>query len=67
MSLHVGNREKVATLVVRACILSLPSGLLLELSNCYYVPSITRNIIFVACLAMDDYSYQIRNKGISIF
>ena len=61
------NGANVAVLVVGTCILSLPMRLVLELSNCYYVSNITKNIISVSCLVMDGYSFQIRNKSIFIF
>ena len=65
--LHIENRAKVAALAIGSCSLSLPIGLVIELSNCYYVPSIRKNIIFISCLVMDRYSFEIENKGISIF
>ena len=39
----------------------------MELSNCYYVPSIRKNIISVSCLIIDGYSFEIENKDIFIF
>ena len=65
--LWMDNRAKVATLAIGFCSLSLPTGLVIELSNCYYVSSIRKNIIFVSCLAMDGFNFEIENKGISIF
>ena len=63
----MGNGEKVATLAIGFCSLSFPIGLIIKLSNCYYDPSIRKNIIFVSCLVMDGYNFKIKNKGISIF
>ena len=61
------NRAKVATLAVEFCSLSLPTRLVIELTNCYYVPSIRKNMITVSCLIMDGQNFKNRNKGISIF
>ena len=61
------NGAKVAASVVEFCSLSLPTGLVIELSYCYYVLSIRKNIISISCLVMDGYNFEIRNKGIFIF
>ena len=61
------NGAKVAALAIRFCSLSLPTRLVIELSNCYYVPSIRNNIISISCLIIDGFNFEIRNKGISFF
>ena len=45
VDLHVGNGAKVAALAVGTYPLSLPSRLVLELNNCYFVPTLNKNII----------------------
>jgi hypothetical protein len=55
MQLRVGNRASVAAVAVGDLDLYLPSGLILELSSVYFVPSISRNIIFVSCMDMDGF------------
>lgn len=50
MDLRLGKEARVATLEVRKYTLLLPSGLVLELNNCYYVPAITKNIISISIL-----------------
>ena len=65
--LQMGTWAKVATLSIGFYSLYLSTGLVIELSNCYYVPSIRKNIISVSCLVMDEYNFEIGNKGISIF
>jgi hypothetical protein len=45
VDLRVGNGAKAAALVVGTYVLTLPSGLLLNLEKCYYIPAISRNII----------------------
>ena len=36
---------KVAALAVGTYVLTLPSGLIIQLENCYYVPAISTDII----------------------
>ncbi|KAA3479897.1 polyprotein [Gossypium australe] len=43
--LQVGNGVRLAALAVGSYELTLPSGLLLDLNNGFYVPSISRNTI----------------------
>ena len=50
VDLRVGNGAKVVALAVGTYELTLPSGLIIQLENCYYVPAISRNIIFVSCV-----------------
>ncbi|KAK9003914.1 hypothetical protein V6N11_018808 [Hibiscus sabdariffa] len=50
VDLRVGNGARVAALAIGTYVLSLPSGLVLNLENCYFVPSLTKNIISVSCL-----------------
>ena len=67
VDLRVGNGAKVAALAVGSYELTFPSGLLLVLDNCYYVPTICRNIISVSCLDNDGFSFIIKNNNCSIF
>ena len=48
--LRVGNGARVAVVAIGTFVLNLPSGLCLNLDNCFYVSSLTKNIIFVSCL-----------------
>ena len=61
VDLRVGNGAKVATLAVGTYCLSLPSGLLLDLNNCYYVPSMNRNLISISVLDSEGYNFVIKN------
>ena len=45
VDLRVGNGAKVYALAIGTYVLTLPSGLIIQLENCYYVPAISRNII----------------------
>ena len=67
VDLRVGNGAKVAALAVGTYELALPSGLILSLNNCYYVPAMSRNIISVACLDLDGFDFIIKNNNCSIF
>ncbi len=49
LDLRVKNGAKVAALAIGVYSLTLPTGLVLELEDCYYVPTIIRNIISVSC------------------
>ena len=42
---HVGNNARVAALTVGTMQLHLPSGFIMELNNCYFVPSLSQNIV----------------------
>ena len=65
VDLRVGNGAKVAALAVGTYYLSMPSGLVLELDDCYYVPAIRRNIISVSCLDKKGFSFTIKNSSCS--
>ena len=47
--------------------LHLPSGLVLDLDNCYLVPALSMNIISGPCLMRDGYSFKSENNGCSIY
>ncbi|KAK8690315.1 hypothetical protein V6N13_089009 [Hibiscus sabdariffa] len=67
MDLRVGNGARVAALAVGTYALSLPSGLVLNLENCYFVPSLTKSIISVSCLAKIGFEIIIKNKSCSFY
>ncbi|KAK8564635.1 hypothetical protein V6N12_058218 [Hibiscus sabdariffa] len=62
VDLRVGNGARVAALAVGIYVLSLPSGLVLNLENCYFVPSLTKNIISVSCLDKIGFEIIIKNN-----
>ena len=47
---RISNNARVAVVAVGTMQLHLPSGFVLELSNCYFVPSLSRNIVSPSCL-----------------
>ncbi|CAN0919967.1 hypothetical protein LINGRAHAP2_LOCUS31763, partial [Linum grandiflorum] len=66
MYLRVGNGARVAAISVGVYSISLRSGLVLELNNCYYVPALTKNIISESVLDSEGYSILIGNNHCSI-
>jgi hypothetical protein len=67
MLLQVGNGASVVVAVVGDLDLHLPSGLILELSSVYFVPSIFRNIISILCMDMDDFTFSIKDQCFSFY
>ena len=54
--MRVENGDGIAAQDVSVMSLNLPSGLVLKLSNCYFVPKLCKNIISGSCLINDGYS-----------
>ncbi|KAK1669957.1 hypothetical protein QYE76_058116 [Lolium multiflorum] len=67
VTMRVGNGSKVDVIAVGTLPLHLPSGLVLSLNNCYFVPALSMNIISGSCLMQDGYSFKYENNGCSIF
>ncbi|KAK1692240.1 hypothetical protein QYE76_008937 [Lolium multiflorum] len=67
VTMRVGNGSKVDVIAVGTLPLHLPSGLVLSLNNCYFVPALSMNIISGSCLMQDGYSFKSENNGCSIF
>src|SRR5664279_505828 len=67
VTMRVGNGSKVEVIAVGMLPLHLPSGLVLNLNNCYLVPALSMNIISGSCLLQDGYSFKSENKGCSIY
>ena len=66
VTMRVENGSKVEVISVGTLPLHLPSGLVLNLNNCYYVPALSMNIISGSCLLRDGYSFKSENFGVSI-
>jgi hypothetical protein len=47
LDVRVGNGAKVAVLAIGTYHLSLPSGFVLELNNCYFIPALTKKHYFL--------------------
>ena len=65
--MRVGNGSKVDVIAVSMLPLHLPSGLVLDLNNCYLVPVLSMNIISRSCLMRDGYSFKSENTDCSIY
>jgi hypothetical protein len=59
----VGNNARVAALNVGTMQPHLPSRFIMELNNCYFVPSLSRNIVSPSCLMKDGYSFASEDNG----
>jgi hypothetical protein len=67
IQLRVGNCAQITTVTVGSIKLCLPSGLIMELENIYFVPSISRNIISISCQEINGFSFIIKDNGCSIY
>src|SRR4051812_37266083 len=67
VTMHVVNRCQVEVVVFVTKHLSLPSGLVLVLNKCYYVPSLSVNIVSGSCLNKDHYSFKSDTIGCAIY
>ena len=65
--MRVRNGSKVDVIDVGTLPLHLPSGLVLDLNNCYLVPALSMNIISGSSLMRDGYSFKSKNNGCSIY
>ena len=65
--MRVENDSKVDVITVGTLPLHLPSGLVLDLNNCYLVPALSMNIISGSCLMRDGYSFKLENNSCSIY
>src|SRR5512136_379647 len=64
--LKVGNGSNISAMTVGSLDLHLSSGLVLNLKNVYYVPSVFRNIISVSCLDAEGFCFEIHNSSMVI-
>ena len=68
VTMRVGNGSKVVDVIAVGTLpLHQPSGLVLDLSNCYLVPALSMNIISGSCLVRDGHSFKSENNGCSIY
>src|SRR6187200_1879295 len=67
VTMRVGNGSKVDVIAVGTLPLHLPSGLVLDLNNCYLVPAFSMNIVSGSRLMRDGYSFKSENNGCSIY
>ena len=67
VDLRVGNGARVFALTVGVYDLTLLSGLVFHLKNCYYVLVVSRNIISVFSLDVDEFHFIIKYNIFSIY
>ena len=65
--MRVGNGCRVDVVAVGTLPLRLPSGMVLVLNKCYYVPALSMNIVSGSCLLRDRYSFKSVTNGCSIY
>ena len=65
--MRVRNGSKVHVISVGMLPLHLPTGLVLNLNNCYLVPALSMNIVSGSRLMRDGYSFKSGNNGCSIY
>ena len=65
-NLQVGNGARVIALATRTYVLTLPSGLILNLDDYYYIPPLTKNIILVSYLNKNGFYLHFKNNSCSI-
>nr|GFB64379.1 retrotransposon protein, putative, Ty1-copia subclass [Tanacetum cinerariifolium] len=64
--LQVCNRAQAAVKAIGVYDLVLPSGLVLKLNNCYYAPSIVRDVVSLSCLLDLGFNHTIASNRISV-
>ena len=67
VDLRVGNGARVAAVAVGTYELVLPTGLILSLNNCYYVPCLSSNIISLSYLDKEGFICMNGNGRCSIY
>ncbi|KAJ9565773.1 hypothetical protein OSB04_001739 [Centaurea solstitialis] len=66
-NLRVGEGTLLIAEAVGSYSLSLPSGLVLELDNCYYIPNMIKNVLSFDLLVDQGFYYKYSYKMISVF
>ncbi|KAJ9552454.1 hypothetical protein OSB04_016499 [Centaurea solstitialis] len=66
-NLRVGEGTPLIAEAVGSYSLSLPSGLVLELDNCYYIPNMIKNVLSLDLLVDQGFYYKYDYKMISVF
>ncbi|KAJ9550227.1 hypothetical protein OSB04_014272 [Centaurea solstitialis] len=66
-NLRVGEGTPLIAEAVGSYSLSLPSGLVLELDNCYYIPNMIKNVLSFDLLVDQGFHYKYDYKMLSVF
>ena len=67
VTMRVGKGSKVDVIAVGTLPLHLPSGLVLDLNNCYLVLALSMNIISGYFLMREGYSFKSENNGFYLY
>nr|AAS01945.1 putative polyprotein [Oryza sativa Japonica Group] len=67
VDIRVGNGARVAAVAVGTMPLSLPSGIVLELNNCYCIRALCKNVISASCLQAEGYGFRSVDNGCSVY
>ncbi|GKB57044.1 retrotransposon protein, putative, ty1-copia subclass [Tanacetum coccineum] len=54
LSLYIGNGMHAAVEAIGSFDLTLPTGLIIVLDNCHFVPSVIRGVVLIFCLVNND-------------
>ncbi|GJX88570.1 hypothetical protein Tco_0340584 [Tanacetum coccineum] len=66
LSLYIGNGMCEAVEAIGSFDLIFPSGLIIILDNCHFVPTVTRGVISISRLVENGYIHTFTNYGISV-
>ena len=66
MILRIGNEAKIATEAIGTYPLQLPSGVRLDLKDCYYILVANRNLISMSVLAQEGFEISFNKDFYSI-
>ncbi|KAJ9558488.1 hypothetical protein OSB04_013102 [Centaurea solstitialis] len=66
-NLRVGEGTPLIAEAMGSYSLSLPSGLVLELDNCYYIPNMIKNVLSFDLLVDQGFYYKYSYKMLSVF
>ena len=63
----MGNRVKSPVKAIGTYRLLLFTRFLLDLHNTFHVPNVTKNLVFIHQLDLEEYSFDIRNSSFIIY
>ena len=63
VTMRVGNGSRVDVIAVGTLPFHMPSGLVINVNNCYFVSALSMNIVSGSCLMQSGYSFKSENNG----
>ena len=67
MILQVSNRAKITVEAIGTYPLRLPSGVRLDLKDCYYISVASQNLIFMSVLPQEGFKIYLNKNFCSIY